>query len=378
MLARKSAALFSLGFGTVVACSFAVGCSGSAGDEGAASHTAEALSYTPMGFARVASSGAVVTGYDSASGGVSVAHTAGSGQYTVSFGSLAAGWSGNVQVSGEGTDSARCRVLSWSPSGSTQQVYVQCNRPDGSAADAAFAVLFYTEVMPAPNTYPTNTAYAWVSGNAAPAAYNYNSSGHLNTVAHNGAGDYTVTIPQAGFWNASAMVTAYGGSGAPFCQVGSWGTTGTGVNVNVKCWSTTGAPADGSFSISYASSGPVLGEQSAHAWFDGTGANSYYSGAQGKLDCSSTSVTGSRTGSNASVVVSGDIGAWTASPFVRASFVSGYGASPAYCKVTSLVSVEGAPSTSTTHVTCFDGTGAVIATPTFTFTQTTSDDSGPC
>jgi hypothetical protein len=46
--------------------------------------------------------------------------------------------------------------------------------------------------------------------------------------------------------------------------------------------------------------------------------------------------------------------------------------------VQSLSSVEGTTSTSTTHTTCFDGAGNVIAVPKFTFTQVTSDDAGPC
>jgi hypothetical protein len=377
MLARKRLALFSLGLGVFVASSGSAGCTAPTQGESTAASQAQALSYAPMGFARIGASGAVVTGYDSAPGAVSVAHSAGSGQYTVSFAGIGSGWNGNVQVSGEGGDNTRCRTTGWNPSGSTEQVRVQCNRPDGSVADAAFAVLFYEYTTPAPSTYPTSLAYAWVSNGTAPAAYNYNSSGHLNTVTHNAPGDYTVTIPQAGFWNGSAMVTAYGGSGAPFCQIGSWGT-GSSTSIDVKCWSNTGAPADSDFSLSYASSGPALDSQGAHAWFDGTGANTWYSAGMGRYECGSVSVTGSHSGSLASIVVSGNVGSWDSNPFRRASFVSGYGGSPAYCKVGGLSSAEGATSTSTTSVTCYDGAGRAIATPTFTFTQTTSDVAGPC
>jgi len=72
--------------------------------------------------------------------------------------------------------------------------------------------------------------------------------------------------------------------------------------------------------------------------------------------CSSTSVSGSRAGSLASIVVSGDIGAWGTGPFRRASFATKQGAA-GYCKVESLTSSE---------------------VPVFAFTQVTNDASGPC
>lgn len=93
--------------------------------------------------------------------------------------------------------------------------------------------------------------------------------------------------------------------------------------------------------------------------------------------CSSTSVSGSRAGSLASIVVSGDIGAWGTGPFRRASFATKQGAA-GYCKVESLTSSEGSTSSSTTGVRCYSATGATVSIPVFAFTQVTNEASGPC
>ena len=98
----------------------------------------------------------------------------------------------------------------------------------------------------------------------------------------------------------------------------------------------------------------------------------------GKFECDSVSITGSLAGDVATVNVTGDLGTWDANPFRRASFVSGYGASPAYCKVPTQSSTGAPPSSSSSaQVHCYKADGTSIA-PTFTFTQLTSDASGPC
>jgi len=75
--------------------------------------------------------------------------------------------------------------------------------------------------------------------------------------------------------------------------------------------------------------------EGGHAWFDGTSASPPFSDALGKVEgCSPASVTGSRVGTLATVVVAGDLGPWDATPFVRASFASSYGMA-GYCKVAS-------------------------------------------
>lgn len=344
--------------------------------------SAASFSYFPMGFARVRADGVILEQLNSASAAsATVTHTPGSGLYTMSFPGLASGFNGHVQITAEGTGNHRCRSMGWSPSGTTQQMTVQCNLAGGAVADAAFAVLFFRYQQPTTLTDFATAAYLWVTGGAspsAPAGYNYNASGRLNTVVRNGAGNYTVTIPKGSAFNASMMVTAYNGSGAPFCQIGNWGSS-TDTTINVRCWNTAGVAADSDFALSYSTTGPTMSQQGAHAWFDGTSASSFYSAALGRImGCSSASVTGSRSGNLASVVVQGDMGPFDASPFQRASFVNGYGSTPKSCKVESrTASSSGSNSTSTSTVRCYDGAGAEVV-PVFTFTEATSEAAGPC
>jgi len=347
--------------------------------ESTAAQKSALSSYRPLGFARVTPTGWVPTRFNSTGGGVTVSHPT-PGFYVVSFAGLgvtpgAPATGGNVQVATEGQSNAFCRSIRWSGSPGLDAI-VQCSTPDGALADSAFAVLYFRDQMPAPSTLPTWGAYAWVTDiGIAPPAYNFNSSGRSNTITKTGIGSYTVHIPGALAIDASMMVTTYGGAAGNVCSVASWVAGAT----DVKCRDRLGNLVDNAFSFSFATSGPTLSQQGAHAWFDGTSANPFYSSGTGRIaGCSPVSVTGSRLGSLGSIVVSGDLGSWDASPFLRASFVSKYG-SAGYCKVESQSNSGLAPaSTSTTNVRCYSPGGAVLATPLFTFTQVTSEAAGPC
>ena len=343
------------------------------GAEAASAAEQASFSYFPMGFARVSAAGGVVTQFNKAGGSVVVAHSTGS--YTVTFNGLGtavvgAAIGGNVQITAEGASNVRCRSMGWN--GSTNlAVSVQCNAPDGTLADSAFSVLFFRYEMPTPNAFPVNYAYTWVtaSGGVSP-SWDYNSSGTHNTVTKTGTGAYSVHLVNATAVNASMMVTSHGGAAGTVCAVAYW-IPGW---VDVDCSDRLGNPADSAFSFSYSLSGPTMEQQGAHAWFNGTLAHTSYAAALGKSWDSPASITGSRSSSLATMVVSGELGSRDATQFLRASFASKYGA-PGYCKVESLTSVEGATSTATSTVRCYTATGAVVATPQFTFTHATSDTS---
>jgi hypothetical protein len=327
-----------------------------------------------------------VVAFDSASTApapVTVSHS--TGNYTVTFASLAAAsltdaTGGDVQLTAEGTTSVRCRVLGWGGSPNLS-VSVQCTQPDGALADSGFAVLFYRDAMPAPNSFASGAAYSWVTAaGGVSALYDYNASGSHNTVTRT-TGNYTLTIPGATAVNASMMVTAYGGSGAgAVCSILGWGAASSPNRViaSIECRNAANQLVDSAFSFSYATTGPTLDQQGAHAWFNGGTADPTYSAALGKVEgCSPASVTAS-PGSVVTVTVSGDLGSWDATPFLRASLASKYGAA-GYCKVESLTASGVAPSsTAITKLRCYDPTGAVIASPLLTFTHLTSDAAGPC
>lgn len=163
-------------------------------------HAAASFAYSPMGFARINADGTLGDRFNSSSGGAGIVTSSGSGgTYFVTFnglgvGGLAAGDGGNVQVTAEGTSSVRCRIINWGGSPNLI-VQIQCNAPDGSLATTPLAAVFCRLTTPAPNAFPTTTAYAWVTETGTtPPSYNYNSSGTLNTASNTSAGNYTITI----------------------------------------------------------------------------------------------------------------------------------------------------------------------------------------
>ena len=347
--------------------------------------SSNSFAYRPMGFARIAAAGGVITAFDSTSAlatPVSVSHTPGS--YLVSFANLSVGGTadavgGNVQLTAEGTSNTRCRILSWTGAPDLT-VSVQCNLPDGTLADSGFAVLFYRDPMPAPSAGRATAAYSWVTATGLISThYDYNDSGVHNTVTKT-TGQYALTIRNAQPTNASMMVTPYSGAAAgAVCSIAGWFASGVDIVVNIECRNAVNQLIDSAFSFSYALTGPTFEQQGAHAWFDGSAANAAYSAALGKvISCSPASVTGSAAGGVVTMTVSGDLGSWDSSPFLRASLASKYG-SAGYCKVESLTTVGVAPSsTAITKLRCYDPFGAAIASPLLTFTHVTSDAAGPC
>lgn len=355
---------------------------GDAGDDPQVTAAEQAsTSYNPMGFARITAAGGVLKQFNKAGGAVTTTHSTGS--YTVTFAGLGALVSadasgGHIQIAAEGAGNVRCRSTGWS--GSTNlSATVQCTAADGTAADSAFAIQFFRYTMPAPTTWIPNAAYTWVqSSGLVSTLWDYNASGVHNTVSKVNVGIYAVTLTNATGVNASMMVTPYGGAAGTVCSIINWGAVTGGVRALVECRDRLGAFVDNAFSLSYSITGPTIDQQGAHAWFDGTVANTSYSSALGKVSfCSPASITGSRAGAVATLTVAGDLGPWDTSPFVRAWLASKYG-SAGYCKVESQSSVEGAPSTATATVRCYTATGAEIATPVFTATHVTSDVTGPC
>lgn len=359
-------------------------------DAAVATATDASFAYSPMGFARVSAAGAVLVAptensgpspvaFNSSGNAVTTART-GVGTYTIGFAGLAApagaGQGGNVQVAAEGGSNVRCRVASWNSAGVS--ISVQCEQPGGALADSPFAVLFVRNGMPAVNSLPTSSAYAWVDTiGRAPSAYNYNSSGQANTAARV-SGRTVVHVPGAISGNASILVSTY--SGAAICGVAGWGVAlGGGVDITVDCRTSANAQVFSAFTVSYATSGPAPGQQSAHTWFNGTGAEPSLTAALGKVSgCSPASVSVVTAGALTNVIVDGDYGAWDSSAFLRVSFAPGY-AIGSYCKVETLsvTRIAGVPR-AITAIRCYDATGAVIAAPWFPFTHLTSDGSGPC
>lgn len=339
--------------------------------------------YRPFGFARVTASAGFVTRFNSSGGAVTATRTA-VGRYRVDFAGLANpvssdGSRGTAHVTAEGSGNVRCRLFDWATTTTTAAITVECFAADGAAADSAFAIMYQRDIWPTtPNTFATQAAFTRVSSaGAVRLDEDHNSSGTHNVVTRTAAGRYTVRIPNATSANASIIVTPLAGIfvGPLVCGLVDWsGDTGT-----VECRSHTGVLANNPFTLTYAATGPSMEQQSGHGLFDGTALVPAVSWALGKYAwCSPATITGSRSGSLASITVAGDLGAWDGGAFLRASFATRQGGA-GYCKVEALTASGLAPSsTATTTVRCYTSTGAVVAAPVFRFVHTTSDPSGPC
>ncbi len=103
-------------------------------------------------------------------------------------------------------------------------------------------------------------------------AYQYNSTGHDNSVTRLGTGWYSVRFPLLGPLG-TALVTAHGGT-SDRCKISHWtGVPGPYLNTTdtvlyVRCYTRTGSPVNSRFTASYTH--PDTGEvpRAAHLWND--------------------------------------------------------------------------------------------------------------
>jgi hypothetical protein len=118
--------------------------------------------------------------------------------------------------------------------------------PVQAAGVEGWAYLFSNQAVPTSNPYtPTR-------------AYQFNSTGGINTVDHDRTGRYIVRLPNLGAAAGSVHVTAVGSpvagddaSGAGTCNVEKWGPTSGDQYVWVRCFDLAGRAADGTFTVAY-------------------------------------------------------------------------------------------------------------------------------
>ncbi|MEV7415586.1 hypothetical protein [Streptomyces sp. NPDC089919] len=172
----------------------------------------------------------------------------GTGSYLVRLPAIGSS-AGHVQVTAYGDAAARCKVGSWTVSGTAQLVRVYCSNAFGRALDHRFS-LTYTRATGLLRTTPA--AYAWAdrptnAGYNPAAAYSYNSSGVVNRIRRTGVGVYQFHPANMPLANGTVQVTAYGPDAA-YCKVDFW-TPGSGVQV--RCFSALGAPKDTFYDVSF-------------------------------------------------------------------------------------------------------------------------------
>ncbi|MFN8593187.1 MAG: spherulation-specific family 4 protein [Thermomicrobiales bacterium] len=212
-------------------------------------------SYTPTRTYQFNSTGAINTVVRTGTG----AYTARLPNLGVAAGTVQVTAVGSLVAGNDASGPGSCKVASWRPNGTTQEVSVRCFTLDGSPTDGVFA-LTYVNLKDTPQP----TAYLWAdkptTASYTPSlTYQFNSTKAKNTVTRTGTGAYTARLPNLGTdGTVHVQVTAYG-SGNGRCQVAGWGRNGTAEEVKVRCFNGTGVAADTKFTLSHVSGISLVG-----------------------------------------------------------------------------------------------------------------------
>jgi hypothetical protein len=218
--------------------------------------------------------------YNSRNGVNTICRT-GTGAYTVHFPGLGVS-GGNVQVTANDSIPGSCKVVSWSKSGSEEQVKVKCVSFGGSAQDTGFTASFRGPGGPGLDSFAYLRANSPKSSSYTPSStYQFNSTGSgLAKIKRSSKGAYTVSIPFQGGASAtgSVKVTAYGSSSG-VCKVVFWGPGSPTIEtVAVQCYNHGGSPSDEQFTLAYMTRHNFVGDYflaNMYAWADNPVAASY-------------------------------------------------------------------------------------------------------
>jgi hypothetical protein len=208
-----------------------------------------------FGYVNALPSGSLVSQYNSAGLGNSVAHT-GLGQWTVKFPGL--GTPGPIDGSLQATAvspvtvPARCKVLGWTSSTGGQVAQVTCFDAGGAPADSQFTLTYqYQRSLYGAAIPPKYFGYLWNKPVGGPPSTNYNSilPPGSNTLSFGTLS--VVTFPQIGATPDDIQVTA-SGPGSDFCGMDfNWTHSGFDTVVHdVNCFTNAGAPSATGFLIS--------------------------------------------------------------------------------------------------------------------------------
>lgn len=191
---------------------------------------------------------AAATAHNSSGGDVTITRVE-TGRYVVTFEGLARTdfttperETFHVTAYGDGTN--WCKIDSWGPEDTGEDVYVNCYNIAGVEADTRFSVLMLEH-----GRAGRRLGYVWAHSATATdytpsPLYSFNSSGAVNMVTKLDIGLYNVLwtdLNRVGGSSAETnLVTAYGGGNASYCQVSSWGNSSTVIH----CYTPSGDPVD--------------------------------------------------------------------------------------------------------------------------------------
>lgn len=191
---------------------------------------------------------------------------AGVGRYKVRFTGLATA-GGTMHVTSYST-TGHCNVATWNPSAGDLVADVWCFDDAGVLTDARFTAMFQKPVAG-----DGTLGYVWANDPAAAdytpsATYQHNSTGATNTIKRFGTGVYRVTLPGLAGVDGHVMVTAHGIFSNRRCIVGGWGPSAAGQEVEVRCVTPGGAPADSLFTMTFVRDGGLspVANRWAYVW----------------------------------------------------------------------------------------------------------------
>jgi hypothetical protein len=170
---------------------------------------------------------------------------------------------GIIMVTAYGDSNVYCKNIGFSADASLNIIaQVRCYK-GGILDDSKFTLSFFRDPSALAIRNTANKKQAWyVLANVTPIPHTGHQTdsygNHDATLTRLALGSYRVHLPRiAAFDKTFAHITAYD-TNTSYCNLVSWVTSPSGgTNVNVKCYSPSGAAADSIFSLYYASDDPL-------------------------------------------------------------------------------------------------------------------------
>jgi hypothetical protein len=288
----------------------------------------------------------------------------GPGRMTIRF-PHAAGAGGLIHVTSNDYNGNYCQARNWYPLDGDENVLVLCFRPDGTAADTRFSLLWTTSSGPLPPV--TLGDYSYLRYSSTGVSW-YNTQGTAPEVTKMGIGWYFVRFTGTGLNNqlaGSLQVTAVMATTARRCNIYAMGADGNDVYAHVRCYDSAGYRADSGFTASYHFTRSMVGsyppENFGYVW--DAGVNAPYTNYDNHITLPKVTVTPWATAGIYSVTYP-KIGVAEVHSQVTAR--STYAD---YCNVTNLgiTSAPGSPpADGTAQIRCFDKTGKLSTASFFT------------
>jgi hypothetical protein len=191
---------------------------------------------------------------------------------------------GTIQVTAQGPGNVQCTASTFGPVGSSYNATGVCFNSSG-LVNTNFSVSY----MRRSDTPGPGGAYVWATGSANPVNvpytpdpyYRWNSTGAAINITRTGTGAYTVRLlgQSLAFGSAQVSANSYIGNPSPilnYCKVSTWGVSNGNTDINVRCFSQSGAPMNATFHLNYNSTHyPLGGNQYSYVWANNSTSSSY-------------------------------------------------------------------------------------------------------